>query len=183
MKGMVFTEFLEMVEDKFGFTVANTIIENSDLPSGGAYTSVGTYDYREMLEMVQQLSNEIDVPVYDLVKVFGEHLFNQLARNYSYFFPKDQNAFAFLEGIDNYIHVEVRKLYPDAELPSFECQRPDPNTMILNYKSPRPFGDLALGLLEGCVKHFDEPISIQRQKLEHAELHAERFTLTHEGAA
>lgn len=29
-------------------------------------------------------------------------------------------AFQFLKNIENYIHVEVRKLYPDAELPTFE---------------------------------------------------------------
>ena len=41
MKGIIFTEFIEMVEDKFGFEVADNIITNSNLPSGGAYTAVG----------------------------------------------------------------------------------------------------------------------------------------------
>ncbi len=30
MKGIVFTEFIELVEDKFGFEAADEIIENSD---------------------------------------------------------------------------------------------------------------------------------------------------------
>ena len=35
MKGIVFTEFLEMVEDKFSPELADRIIEGAELPSGG----------------------------------------------------------------------------------------------------------------------------------------------------
>ena len=58
MKGIVFAEFIELVEDKFGFEIADEIIEESNLPSGGSYTSVGTYDHREMLELVTHLSEK-----------------------------------------------------------------------------------------------------------------------------
>jgi hypothetical protein len=49
MKGMVFTEFLEMVEAKFSADMVDDIISDSDLPNGGAYTSVGTYDHSELV--------------------------------------------------------------------------------------------------------------------------------------
>ena len=37
MKGVVFTEFLEMVEQKFGMEMVNALIENNDLSSDGVY--------------------------------------------------------------------------------------------------------------------------------------------------
>ena len=40
MKGIVFTELIELVEKKFGLEMVDTIIGESDLPSGGVYTSV-----------------------------------------------------------------------------------------------------------------------------------------------
>ena len=40
MKGIVFTEFLEMVEEKFDLETLDKIIINSKLPSEGVYTSV-----------------------------------------------------------------------------------------------------------------------------------------------
>ena len=47
MKGMVFTELLDMVEDKFGIDMVDSIIEDADLPvSKGVYTAVGTYPRR-----------------------------------------------------------------------------------------------------------------------------------------
>jgi len=65
MKGIVFTEFMDMVDDKFGMDVTETIVQASDLPSGGAYTAVGTYDHAEIVSLVVNLSKStnIEVPV------------------------------------------------------------------------------------------------------------------------
>ena len=38
MKGIVFTEFLDMVEKEFGYETVDHIIENSELSSNGIYT-------------------------------------------------------------------------------------------------------------------------------------------------
>ena len=50
IKGLLFTELLEMVEDSFSPELADRIIEDADLPSGGVYTSaVGVHgDNREV---------------------------------------------------------------------------------------------------------------------------------------
>ena len=71
MKGMVFTEFLEMVEDQFGWEIAEDIVEESNLPSGGAYTSVGTYDHNEMVSMVVALSEKTGLDIPTLLKAYG----------------------------------------------------------------------------------------------------------------
>ena len=42
MKGIIFTEFMQMVEDRFSIEVAEEIIDAATLPSGGSYTSLGT---------------------------------------------------------------------------------------------------------------------------------------------
>ena len=48
MKGIVFTEFLDLVEAKFGAEVLEEMLDAADLKSGGAYTAVGYYDHAEM---------------------------------------------------------------------------------------------------------------------------------------
>lgn len=48
MKGIVFTGFLEMVDEVFSPEITECIIESSNLKSGGIYTAVGTYDYTEI---------------------------------------------------------------------------------------------------------------------------------------
>jgi hypothetical protein len=58
MKGIVFTEFLDLVEAKFGLETVDEIIEKSDLKSKGVYTSIGTYDFSEMLSLITNLSEK-----------------------------------------------------------------------------------------------------------------------------
>ena len=163
MKGMVFTEFLEMVEDKFGFDVADKIVSDADLPSGGVYTGVGTYDHGEMVSLVINLGKETNTEIPVLLNVFGSHLFGQFTKGYQNFFEGVDDALDFLEGIEDYIHVEVKKLYPKAELPKFDIERIDKNTLKMHYTSARKMGDLAQGLLEGAINYFKEEIRVQRE--------------------
>jgi hypothetical protein len=165
MKGIVFREFLDMVESQFGMEVADQIIEEADLPSGGAYTSVATYDHNEILKLVGQLHRATGLPVPDLVSAFGRHLFGRFHTLYPAFFQGADGAFDFLERVESIIHIEVRKLYPDAELPVFECTRPAPGQLVMLYRSQRPFADLAGGLIQGCIEHFGEPIVVRREEL------------------
>lgn len=44
MKGIVFAEFSEMVENRFSPELHDEIIVECDLASGRVYTSVGNYD-------------------------------------------------------------------------------------------------------------------------------------------
>jgi acyl carrier protein len=66
MKGIVFTEFLDLVEDKFGLEMVDTILSNSDLPSNGVYTAVGTYSFAEMVSLLTNLNKETGIAIDDL---------------------------------------------------------------------------------------------------------------------
>lgn len=165
MKGIVFTEFLELVENEFGLNVLDSIIEKSDLNSGGVYTSVGTYPHGEMVQLVTNLSNEIDTPVDQLLFLYGKHFFTVLVSSYPAFFKSQDSLFSFLESIENYIHPEVLKLYPDAELPRFQTKR-DGSKLIMRYFSSRKMADFAHGLMVSSVEHFNEDVSIDLQLVE-----------------
>ena len=165
MKGIVFTEFIEMVEQKFSTSVANRLLDESDLPSGGAYTAVGTYDHQELVSMVVKLSEISGLPIPVLIKAFGIYLFGRFYALYPAFFEGVTSAPDFLTRVEDIIHVEVLKLYPDAELPHFEIACPDSNTVIMTYRSERHFGDLAEGLIEACIEHFGNPLSLARENL------------------
>ena len=163
MKGIVFTEFIELVEEAFSIDMVDDILDDCDLDSGGAYTSVGLYDYNEMVQLVSALSKRSDTSVADLLHVFGKHLIKKFSTNFSEMFEGATDAFAFLEGVDNHVHVEVRKLYPDAELPQLGTERPDAHTLLMRYRSNRPFAELAYGLMSGAIDYFGDNIDITRE--------------------
>ena len=165
MKGIVFTELLEMVEAKFGYELVDQLLEESDLPSGGTYTSIGTYDHAEMVTLVHNLSQHINVPVPELLRIYGRYMFGAFTRSYRPFVDRADSAFSLLSSVQHYIHVEVRKLYPDAELPHFTIEQPTENHLRMHYISERKLADFAHGLIEGCLAQFGEEATITKTNL------------------
>lgn len=166
MKGLVFNEFLEMVEEKFGFDVSNKIISNSNLETKGAYSSLGYYDYKELISMVIELHKITNIEIPLLVKTFGIYLFSVFVKNYSVFFQNDDNMIQFLSKIEDIIHIEVLKLYPDAEFPKFIIKHLDDNQIHFVYESKKALHDLAEGLIIGASNHFNSQIELSKELLE-----------------
>lgn len=166
MKGLVFTEFLKMVEETFSLDVVDKIIDAANLPNRGAYTSIGTYDYHELLSMVTHLSQLTGISVPELEMAYGKYLFKSLLSHHKDIVVNAGSCFKFLTFVNDHIHIEVKKLYPDAELPSFSYQMITPNKLILEYHSARPFADLAQGLILGCADYFGETIEIHKENIE-----------------
>lgn len=164
MKGIVFTEFFEMVEQTFGYQMVDTIINKSELESDGVYTSIGTYPHSEIVQLLTQLSIETKIDPEALLKEFGKYIFSTFLNAYPQFFERSKNTFEFLTSIDNHIHVEVLKLYPDAHLPKFDSIINDKN-MIMIYKSDRMMSSFALGLIERTILHYKENLCVQMESL------------------
>lgn len=179
MKGMIFTEFLEMVEEQFSLNMVDTIIERANLSSGGVYTAVGTYPHSEIVQLVVNLSQMTQIPVPDLLHAFGERLFERFSVRYAHFFRDTPSAFDFLQRLDEYVHAEVKKLYPEAELPTFHCTQQGNGSMTLLYRSHRAMADLAQGLIVGCFRHFGESVHIGREDVSDGAGTAVKFILTH----
>lgn len=165
MKGIVFREFIDMIENHFGEDMVDNLIETTKPASGGSYTTVGTYDHNELLAMVKTLSKQTGISEADLVHSFGKHLAGIFSKKFPAFFDDCPNTFEFLKKIDNHIHVEVKKLYPDAELPKFTYIQHSELEFELIYESQRNFSHLAHGLIEGCMEYFKEAFQIHREDI------------------
>jgi hypothetical protein len=155
MKGIILSEFIEFIELSLGEDRAQAIIEESRVKSGGAYSRVGQYDYQELLQLLSQAVVETSVEAGVLLQQVSDHLFMVFKRDYQVFFEGVESAAEMLTQIDDHIHVEVKKLYPDAELPKFDYTRND-DILTLNYTSPRPLAAVANSLLNACLKYFGD---------------------------
>ncbi|RKX81886.1 MAG: hypothetical protein DRP58_11130 [Spirochaetes bacterium] len=163
MKGIVFSKFIDMVDEKFSIEMSERLIDEVSLPSGGAYTTVGTYDAQEIVDLVSKLSEISSIPVPDLLKMFGRYLLSQFAVVFPQFFVNSTSTSDFLPLVNSYVHLEVKKLYSDAELPFFTCVSPYPGRIEMIYHSARNLPDLAEGLILGVADHFNERIEIKRK--------------------
>lgn len=165
MKGVVFTEFLNFVEQQHDLTVVDSLITETQPASGGSYTTVGTYDAGELVAMVVELGKRTGTPVDKLIRAFGGHLFRHFAVEHKDTLGPVQSTEELLSSVENRIHVEVRKLFPDAELPTIGFEQLNDSTCEVHYQSNRPFADLAEGLIASAIEHFGDPIDMAREDL------------------
>lgn len=165
MKGVVFTEFLDLVEIKFGLEMVDDIITEAQLPNQGVYTAVGTYSFSEMLHLLQALSKNTGISIDNLLLIYGEHFFSIIETIYPGVLATYKDPIEMLSSIENHIHVEVKKIYPDAELPSFIVEQKTESNLVMTYKSSRAMHHFGLGLMNKTFEHFNTKANIVLEKI------------------
>jgi len=176
MKGIVFTEFLEHAENRLGPLDLERMIDGCDLESGGAYTSVGTYPCSEMVKLVSAFGAVTGESPTCVLHAFGRQLAESFYKAYPDYYEVP-TFFDFVESVDNHVHAEVLKLYPDAELPRFQTVSRDVSTLVVDYTSSRNLEELARGLLEATANQFGETVKIDMAVLPGNVPRTVRFTL------
>lgn len=163
MKGIIFCEFLNMVEEKFGYEVVDNIIKDSNLESKGVYTAVGTYNHAEIFTLVEKLSEKVGISIEELFFYYGKYVFDIFGKGYKEMIERYPDAFNFLSRIEDTIHVEVLKLYPKAELPTIHITNRTSEKLEMVYTSQRRMYDFAEGLLVGCMEYFKEEAKVTKE--------------------
>lgn len=165
MKGIIFTELMEMIEAGHGLEVADKMLSHPKLSTNGVYIATGTYPVEDLEILLGILQETLGADRDTLLKVFSGHLFQTFEKKYASLLASYTDTFGLLKMIEGHIHVEVKKLYPDAELPEFEVESETNEQLVLIYTSNRHMEALAEGLMEAAAKHFQETFDIQKEKI------------------
>jgi hypothetical protein len=171
MKGIIFNVVENAVTALHGASAWDDILDHSGLD--GSYTALGTYPDAELMRIVGSACELTGAGADELLKVIGRAILPDLASRVSDVVDRDGTAFEFLSTIDDVIHVEVRKLYPDAATPTVKTCTIDHRSIEVTYESSRNMWALAEGLIHGAGDLFGEPLTVTR----HAEPNADGATV------
>ncbi len=177
MKGIVFVELIRMAESVMGEDVVDDILDEVSLEGDAAFTSVGNYPCAELLNLVDAFGRHLNAPTDVLQVKFGHWMFGRFAEGYPVFFEGKNDAFDMLESIENDVHIEVRKLYPEAELPTFATERLAPDQLKMTYISERPLNNFCLGLIQACMEHFGQKSEVSMQEVTRNDRFAAEFVI------
>lgn len=178
MKGVIFTEFLDYIESQYGIPVSDQIITTSGIPEDRVYIASGTYPFGELQQLIGCTHAATGMPVPELLSNFGCHMFAALIRRFPSLADGWEDVYSLLLDVDRKIHVEVGKLFPEAELPLIKADAVDDDTIRLEYRSPRRLADFAEGMLRGCFQHFGEDFALSRRELDSQTGQHAEFILT-----
>lgn len=166
MKGIVFNQLQDFVEQQAGLVAWDAAIMACDLPSNGIYVATKNYDDSELQNLVSHFSNELDIAPADLVRAFGQYIFTHLFKIAPEKARAAKDLKAFLLMVHNIIHVEVNKLYKDSNLPDFSYQQDD-SKLLMAYRSPRKLCYFSEGLILGAAEHFGEKVKVNQNQCMH----------------
>ena len=140
----------------------------ADVGSDGLHIASESYPDEEMLGLLNCASCHYKRDVESTLRSLGSFMVPHFALYYPMFFADHKSLLTFLPTIDAVVHLEVKKLYPDAKLPSFICS-PDPQQkqITMEYSSERKLCALAEGLIEGSAAHFKETITLAHDQCMH----------------
>ena len=165
MKGVIFNILEELVEQRCGMQTWNTIL--LELGNEGVYTAGKSYPDKDLMALVGAVSSKLEMPDSEVIGLFGEYMFSQLADRYPIFIEQESTLRGFLKSVDEVIHVEVRKLYENPNLPTFTCKDIDDQTLLMEYRSPRKLCILAEGLIRGAALHYKTAITLEHPRCLH----------------
>lgn len=117
-----------------------------------------------MVALMSALVLRTNKDLKTILEEFGRYCFGKWV-DYAPRQFQDRSLFDILASIDDFHETEVRKLYPDAELPSFQVESRDDTALILRYYSCKPLADLATGVIEGAAAHLGETIEISHRSI------------------
>ena len=100
----------------------------------------------------------------DILDGFGTHCFNRWVNYAPHHFTQQRGLFDILEGIVDFHETEVRKLYPDAELPSFLSGSRSDRQLVMGYYSCTPLSALAVEVIKGAAAVLRGPRRISEQQ-------------------
>jgi hypothetical protein len=165
MKGIIFNLAQEVIVDSYGEETWDALLDRAGLD--GSYTSLGNYPDEELVALIGAAAQALGRPADDIVRDLGIGAMPLLATRYPAFFEGHASTFPFVLTLNDIIHAEVRKLYPDADLPTFEFEASDGDELVLIYRSKRQLCSLAEGFLIGAAAHYGERAAIDQPECMH----------------
>jgi hypothetical protein len=160
MKGVIFNLLEQLVTDSRGEEEWDDLLDTAGLD--GVYTSLGSYPDEQLVALLMTAGDRWDLPVQDLLRWFGRNALPVLASYYPTFFEGHRTLPSFLATINDVVHAEVVKLYPDAVVPTFGFEPGPEGSLRLVYTSGRRLCGLAEGFIEGAAAHFAETVTIDQ---------------------
>jgi hypothetical protein len=127
----------------------------------------GTYPDEHLMAVAGVAAQHAGLPLKTAVRAFGKFSFGGLGRRHPDIVARFADPVSMLEGIESVIHVEVRKLMPEAVTPRILAERRPDGRLAVSYESRRGLCALMEGLLEGMGDHYGVNVTLEKSACQH----------------
>lgn len=166
MKGVIFKAFEKFVIANWGDAFFEELIDATPAAGRGAFVGPGTYPDEVLVALLTTAVQKLGVAPEVALRSLGRFAFAELAAGLPGCTQGHVHPLTFLESIESIIHVEVRKLYPEARTPRILVERRG-EAVRLVYESARRLCPLMIGLVEGACAAFGHDVQHEHVQCVH----------------
>jgi len=177
MKGLFFTELVELVETDYGFAVLDQVIRTAVPPTDGVYTSMCSYNAEEFFGLVEALAVDMKQPSSTFLRSFGRHFFRCLLDRNEKLLDNYSSAIKALQDVNELVRA-TRIFSFEHRPPKAEFAEVGPAAWQLTIRTKLPVQDIILGALEACIARYGEPLEVSRTDVQTDNTITTRFDIT-----
>lgn len=161
MQGFIVKGFRDYTSRRFGVEVIQGVFGDRPLTDTGRLSAWDYVSPEQFSQLLDRLEQQTGTSRSSVLIDYGEVMFQTLV-NLPLRQQRCKTLFQYLEAIETGFCPELDDLVPRLEFPGLACCRLDEKRLEVVYASPLQLGDLAEGLIRGSIRHFAEPVTLER---------------------
>ena len=158
--GSLFFLLKRFIEKQFGESKWKEINERTGT-SNRSYDPHENYPASELDALIFEAARSENKSVFELKEKFGESMVPDLLELYKKYVDPSWKTFELLEYTEHVMHKAVRKEESKASPPVLNVSRVHDKLLIIDYYSARRMASLAVGIIKGIAKHYNESEKIK----------------------
>ena len=159
MHGSIFVLLKRFVETTHDFSAWQKMLEDAGIPEK-QFEVTEAYPDEEMFKLVDEATILTGLERDALYEKFGEFLVPDLLMVYNRYIDPNWKTMDMLEHTEGTMHAAVRTEDKNTDPPVLHVTRLHPNKLTIDYYSKRKMGGLAVGIIRGIARYYNEADSI-----------------------
>jgi hypothetical protein len=164
MHGSIFALLKRFVENTYDYSTWMKLLQATGL-EGAAYEMHQMYPTKELFALVNKASEEKGIPYYTMMENFGEFLAPDLLMIYNKYVDPNWRTYDMLLHTEKSMHSAVKKLDDRTNPPMLLVTKKGNTQLIVDYHSKRRMSGVAVGIIKGIAKHYNESDTVSVTRL------------------
>ncbi len=160
MHGTIFTLLKRYVQTQYDHSTWVNLLEASGL-SATDFNHKDVYPDEHMYRLVGQAATMTGLSADELHEKFGEYLVPDLMYMYQKLVNPEWTTLDMIEHTEATMHKQVRAEHSGNMPPVLNVTRLSPDELFIDYVSARRMGALAVGIVRGLARHYNETDQIE----------------------
>jgi hypothetical protein len=155
MHGSIFVLLQKFIVSTYSHSFWVQRKKDAGIPST-RYTVGDRYPTNEIFKLLQAISMATGASHHELQEKFGEHLVPDLLSIYGKYIDPNWKTYNLIRHTESIMHKAVRMENQDANPPILNISPVSNKLIIIDYYSKRRMASLAIGIIKGIAKYYNE---------------------------